>query len=108
VLVVPVPGLGVNGFTYASQNSQAAEIVTFYKVSAAAAEETNGRGRSVEVGQFVGFHHLPITRSGGVHGRRLEHHRRNAVGQRTVNDVSGWRNLVSCLLKGGDRRTCGL
>ena len=88
MFVVPVPSLGVDGLTDSPQDSDGAEIVGLDVVLAEAAEETDGSGSSVKVGDLVLLNCLPVTGWGRVNGGRFEDSGGDTVEKGTVNDVT--------------------
>ena len=60
--IIPIPRLGVDGFADTTQNTERAEVVVFDVVFAGSAEETDGGGSGVVLGEFVLFDDLPVSR----------------------------------------------
>ena len=58
-LVVPAPGLGVDGFSHGSQDSYE-ERSCLFTGSSPCHQGSDGRRRRVEHGDFVRSHHLPV------------------------------------------------
>lgn len=87
MLVVPIPRLGVDRLADAAKHPQAAEVERPDVVCAKAAEETDGGGRGVELGDLVLVDGLPVSRGSGVDGRRFEDGGGYAVRKGAVHDV---------------------
>ncbi len=91
VLVVPHPGLGVDGLAHAAQDAQARQVgagrvhrlVGFGRLD----ERADGRGRGVEDRDLVALDHLPEAAGVRVGGNALEHDLRGAGGERAVGHV---------------------
>lgn len=60
VLVVPAPGLGVDGLAHRPQHPQRAQVVLGDDVGTEAHERSDGRGRGVELGHLVPLDHVPV------------------------------------------------
>ena len=87
VLVVPVPGLGVDGFAHGAQDAQGAQVIALGPGFAQAHEGTDDRGGRVEDVDAEFFHDAPVAVGLGPCGHALEHHHRGAQGQRPVHAV---------------------
>ena len=87
VLVVPLPGFGIDGFAHRAQHAQGAQVITFRPGLAHAHERTDDRGRGIEDVDPEFFHDAPVAVGLGPVGHALEHHGRGAQGQRAVNAV---------------------
>jgi hypothetical protein len=88
VFVVPVPSLGVDGFTNTTQHSDGTEIVGLDVVFTETTKETDGGGSSVEVGNLVFLNGLPVAGWSRVNRGRLEDGSGDAIEERAVNDVT--------------------
>ena len=88
VLVVPHPGLGVDGLAHGAQDAQAGGVVLGGPVHALAHERADDRGRGVEGVHLELLHDLPEARRIGIRGHGLEHHGRGAHAQGPVDDVA--------------------
>ncbi len=86
-VVVPFPGLGVDGFAHGAQQAQGGAGGLLHHLVAAGHEGADGGGRGVEDVDLVLVHNLPEARGVGVGGDALEHEGDGAVGQGTVDDV---------------------
>lgn len=87
VVVVPVPGLGVDGLSDGSDDSQTLEGVILDEVLTKSSKETNGSRSSVEMSDLVLVNGVPVSRSGRVDGSGLEDGGGDSVEKRTVDDV---------------------
>ena len=88
MFIIPVPRLRVDRFADGPEDADAAEIVVLDVLRTEPAEETDGGRRGVKVRELVLVHRLPITRGRGIHGRRFEEGRGDAVAQGSVDDVA--------------------
>jgi hypothetical protein len=61
VVIVPVPGFWVDGFSDTSENTEGTEVVILDVMSTKATEETDGGGSRVEMSEFVFLDSLPVT-----------------------------------------------
>ena len=66
VVVQPVPGFGVDGLADGAEDAEGAEVVVLDVVLAETAEETDGGGCGVELGELVLLDGLPVAGGGGV------------------------------------------
>lgn len=87
MVVVPVPRFRVDRLADTTEDTKRAQIVILHVVLTEAAEETDGSGRRVELGNLVLVDGLPVPCGGRVDGRRLEDGSRHTVCERTVYDV---------------------
>ena len=87
VLVVPVPGLGVDRLAYAAEDAEGRQVVAFDVVLAQPAEEPYRGGGRVELRQAVLLDGFPVAGGRGVHGCALEYGGGYAVAERAVHDV---------------------
>ena len=87
VLVVPVPGFGVDGFAHGAQDAQGAQVIAFGPGFAQAHEGTDDRRRRVEDVDAEFFHDAPVAVRLWPCGHALEHHHGGAQGQRPVHAV---------------------
>lgn len=62
MVIVPVPCLGVDGFTDGTEDTQRREIMILDVVFSETTEETNGSGCRVELSKLVLLDGLPVTR----------------------------------------------
>lgn len=88
MFVVPVPSLGVDRLTDTAQYSDGAEVVGLDVMFTKTAEETDGSGSGVEVGNLVLLNGLPVAGWGGVNWGRFEDGGGNTVEKRPVDDVT--------------------
>ena len=86
-VVIPLPGLRVDGLAHAAEHPQAAAVVPFHELVALPHEGAQGRGRGIEDVDLVLVHHLPEAAGIGVGGHTLEHQRHGAVAQGAVDDI---------------------
>eukprot|EP00123_Amoebidium_parasiticum_P017394 comp23832_c0_seq1/m.41572 comp23832_c0_seq1/g.41572 ORF comp23832_c0_seq1/g.41572 comp23832_c0_seq1/m.41572 type:complete len:727 (+) comp23832_c0_seq1:370-2550(+) len=86
-VVVPQPGLGVDGLTNRPQHPQRRQVVLGHVVVAKPHQRTDGRGRRVELVDLVLLAHGPEPPGIGVSGHALEHHAGGASKQGAVCDV---------------------
>ena len=54
-------------------------------------QQADGSGSGIELSQFVFIDRFPISRGSGVYGGRFEDSRGHAVGEGSVDDISGTR-----------------
>lgn len=87
MIIVPVPGLWVDGFTDGTQDTNGRQVVVVDMVSAKTTEETDGSRSRIKVSDFVFFNSLPVTGRGGVYGSGLEKGCCDTVGERAIDDV---------------------
>jgi len=87
MIIVPVPGLWIDGFTDGTQDTNGRQVVVVDMMSAKTTEETDGSRSRVKVGNLVLFNGLPVTGRGGVYGSGLEEGSCDTVGERAVDDV---------------------
>lgn len=87
-LVVPVPGLGVNGLADRTEDPQRAQVVLFYVLRAETTQEADRRGRRIELCQLVLVDNLPVPRRRRVDGGRLEDRGGGTVYQWPINDIT--------------------
>ena len=99
VLVVPVPSLWVDWLAYSTNNPQRAQIMILHVMRAKATQEADGCRRRVKLRQLAVVDSLPVTRRRRVDRGRLKDGSRDAVGERTINDITG----VGSSLKGRGR-----
>jgi hypothetical protein len=66
MFVVPVPGFGIDRLTDRAKDTETAEIVVFYVLSAESAKEANGNRSRIELGKLVLLDGLPVARWCGV------------------------------------------
>ena len=88
VVVVPMPGLGVDRLTDTTQHSEGAEVVGVGVMLTETTEETDGGGSRVEVGNLVLLNGLPVAGWGRVNGGRFEDGGGDTVEKRSVDDVT--------------------
>ncbi len=88
MVVQPVPGFGVDGFTDGTNDSERAEVGFLDVFLAETTKETDGGRGGVEVGDLVLVYGLPEARWSRVDGGRLEDSCGNTVGERAVDDVA--------------------
>lgn len=60
VLVVPAPGLGVDGFSHRSQHFQRAQVVVGNNLGTKAHERSDCGGRGIELCHLVPLHYVPV------------------------------------------------
>ena len=84
-VVVPAPGLRVDGLAHAAQHAQRAQVVLLHGRVAEAHERADGRGRRVELRHLEALDDLPVAARVRVERRALEHERRDAVAERPVH-----------------------
>jgi hypothetical protein len=89
MLVVPVPGLWVDGLANASKDTEGAQIVLLDMLMAQTPEKTDGSWCRVELGELVLLNGFPVSRGGGVYRSRLEHGGSDTKSERSVDDVPG-------------------
>lgn len=87
LLLVPVPGLGVDGLSDRSDDPQALEAVASDVLLTESSEESDGGRSGVEVGDLVLVDDVPVSRGSGVDGRRLKDGGRDSVEEGSVDDV---------------------
>mmetsp|Transcript_5192 Transcript_5192/g.12396 ORF Transcript_5192/g.12396 Transcript_5192/m.12396 type:complete len:263 (+) Transcript_5192:422-1210(+) len=73
IFVIPTPRLGVDWFSDRSEDFQTAQIIFGGGLGSVFHQKSNCSGRSVELGDFVAFDHVPIPSSIRVDGCRFEH-----------------------------------
>lgn len=88
MVVVPMPCLRVDRLADAAEDTKSREVVVLDVVGAEAAEETDGGGCGVELGEFVLLDGLPVAGRSRVDGSRLEDGGGDTVGERAVDDVA--------------------
>jgi hypothetical protein len=66
VLIVPVPGFGVNRFADGAKDTQTAEIMVLHVLSTESTKKANGSRSRIELGKLVLLDSLPITGWCGV------------------------------------------
>mmetsp|Transcript_10439 Transcript_10439/g.20716 ORF Transcript_10439/g.20716 Transcript_10439/m.20716 type:complete len:246 (-) Transcript_10439:873-1610(-) len=87
-VVVPLPRLGVDGFTNTPKHPQGAEVILVGRLRSVLHQGTNGGGSRVEGGDLVPLHHVPVPACIRIERGTLEHERSRAVAQRAVHDVA--------------------
>ena len=88
MVVVPVPSLGVDRLTDATQHSEGAEVVGLGVVLTETTKETDGGGSGVELGNLVLLNGLPVAGRGRVNGGGFEDGGGDTVEERPVDDVT--------------------
>mmetsp|Transcript_5521 Transcript_5521/g.16322 ORF Transcript_5521/g.16322 Transcript_5521/m.16322 type:complete len:572 (+) Transcript_5521:391-2106(+) len=86
-LVVPLPGLRIDGLADRAQKAQRGAVVTGDELVAHAHQGADGRGRRVQMGHLVLLHDLPQPAGVRVAGDTLEDDLGDADHHRTVGDV---------------------
>lgn len=84
-----MPRLGVDWLADAAEDAERREVVVLDVVGAEAAEETDGGGGGVELGEFVFLDGLPVAGGRGVDGGGFEDGGGDAVGEGAVDDIPG-------------------
>ncbi|CUI64280.1 Uncharacterised protein [Achromobacter xylosoxidans] len=91
VLVIPDPGLGVDGFAHRADDAQAVQVVLgrmgLGRGLGGLDQRADRGGRGVEGGDLVTRDHVPEAAGVGERRHAFEHHLRQARGQRAVGDV---------------------
>ena len=67
VIIVPMPSLGVDRLPNTTQHAEGTEIVTFNVLRAHPAQQPNCRRSSVELGNLMLLHGLPVAGGGGIY-----------------------------------------
>lgn len=88
MFVVPVPSLGIDRLTDATQDSDGAEVVGFGVVITETAEEADGSGSSVEVSNLVLLNSLPVAGRGRVNRGGFKDSGGDAIEKGSVDDVT--------------------
>jgi len=88
VVVIPVPSLGVDGLTNATQHSEGAKVVGVDVVLTETTEETDGGGSSVDMGNLVLFDGLPVAGWGWINRGGFEDSGGDTVEKGSVHDVT--------------------
>ena len=86
-VVVPLPGLGVDGFTHCAEQLETLAAGLFHQRVTLPHEGAQGGRGGVEDVYLVLIHHLPETTGIGVGGNALEHQSGRAVRKRAVDDI---------------------
>jgi len=86
-VVVPVPGLGVDGLADGAEDAEAGDVRFLDPGVAFLGDGADGRGGRVEDVDLVLLHYLPEAAHVGVVGHAFEHYGSGAVAQRRVDDV---------------------
>lgn len=98
VVVIPVPSLGVDRLTDATQHSESAKVVGVDVVLTETTEETNGGWSSVDVGNLMLLNGLPVTGWGGVNGGGFEDSGGDTIEKGPVHDItSGIGEIGKCV-----------
>ena len=79
ILIVPGPGLEVDGLADTADDLQRAQVVQLDVVGAETTQEADHSGHSIELSQLVFLNHLPVTRGHRVDRGRLEDHDGDAI-----------------------------
>lgn len=87
MVIVPVPGLGIDRFTDGTQDTNGRQVVVVDMVNAKTTEETDGSRSRVKVSETMFFDGLPVTGRGGVYGSGLEEGGCDTISERTVDDI---------------------
>ena len=87
MFVIPVPSFWTDRFIDATQYLDGAEVVVLGVVLAKTAEETDGSGSGIELGDVLLLDDLPVTGWSRVDGGRLEDSCGDAIKMRPVDDV---------------------
>ena len=91
MVVIPVLGFRVDGFTDTTQHLEGAEIVAGDVMFTKTTEETDGGGGGVELGDLVLLDSLPVARRGRVNRGRFEDNGADTVEKGSVDDVTDER-----------------
>jgi hypothetical protein len=91
-VVVPLPGLGIDGFADAAQQPQGGARSLLHGAVAVGHERADGGRSGIEDVYLVLVDHFPETRSAGVVGHTFEHHAGSAVAQGSIDDVGMTRD----------------
>jgi hypothetical protein len=83
-----MPSLGIDRLANTTQHPDRAEIVAADVLFTETTEETDGGGRSVELGDLVLLNSLPVTGWGRVNGGGFEDDGGDAVEKRSVDNVT--------------------
>ncbi len=88
LLVVPLPGLGVDRLAHGPEHAQRAQVVLLDELVALAHQRAQRGRRGVELRDLVLVADVPEAARVGEGRHTLEHHRGRAVGERAVDDVA--------------------
>lgn len=87
LVVVPVPGFGVDGFSDGTQDAEGREVVAFDPLVAETTESADGGWGGIELGDLVFCDELPVAGGGWVCGDGLEEDGGGAEGEGSIDDV---------------------
>lgn len=87
LVIVPVPGFGVDGLSDGTQDAEGGEVVTFDPFVAETTEGADGGWGGVELGDLVFCDELPVTGGGRVCGNGLEEDGGGTEGEGSIDDV---------------------
>ena len=86
-VVVPDPGLGVNGLAHRTQHTDAGEVELLRNLTAELHERTDGGGRRVQNGDLVLLDQFPPATGVRAVGGSFKEQLRGAIGERRVDHV---------------------